>query len=186
MKDKRIRFDDRLYLTMFSFVVSILSLLVLIFEIDDIPIWEAVICCITFTLFLAGVFVFSKMGIHIYYKRGIIKFSGIIKFEKPIIKLIEIKNISFAEIQKHRKKFYFCEQIISSAHDGLLREPDFVYRNGKVYKFTIELKDGNILVIPYFRLFKVISKRRIHKQETYIKRTIEELNQYLGNTCDII
>lgn len=186
MKDKRIRFDDKLYMTIFSFVASMLSLLVLIFEIDDIPIWEAVICCILFSLFLSGVFVFPKCGIQISYTKGIIKYLGQIKISKNIIKLRDIKNISFVETSKKRKKFFTDYSRTSNGHDGILNEPEYVYRNGKIYKFIIELKNGNTIVIPYYNMFKVRSKRRIYRQETYIKRTIEELNQYLGNTCDII
>ena len=179
MKDKRIRFDDKLYMTIFSFVASMLSLLVLIFEIDDIPIWEAVICCILFSLFLSGVFVFPKMGIHIYYRKEILKYFGPIKIPRPIIKLRDIKSVSFVETSKKRKKFFTDYSPTSISHGGFYNEPEYVYRNGKIYKFIIELKNGNTIVIPYYNMFKVRSKRRIYRQETHINKTIEELNQYL-------
>lgn len=181
MKNKIIRFDDRLYWTISYFTISILSLLALIFLMGYLPIWGFIVLGILFPLSLAAGIVFPKMGIKIDYKLGILKCHGIIKFQKPIIKLKDIKNITFVEISKKRKKFYFDHSIISSAHDGMIREPDYVYRNGKVFKFTIELKDENFIIIPYFSLFKTRNKRRVHKQETHIKKIIEELNQNLKN-----
>ena len=76
---------------------------------------------------------------------------------------------------------FFDYSRTSSGHGGLFNEPQYVYRNGKIFKFIIELKNSDIITIPYYNLFKVRSKRRVYKQEMFICKTIEELNKYLSN-----
>ena len=53
-----------------------------------------------------------------------------------------------------------------------------IYRNGKIFKFVIYLKNNDIIEIPYYNLFKARSKKRVLKQVEKISNIIKEFNLF--------
>ena len=53
-----------------------------------------------------------------------------------------------------------------------------IYRNGKIFKFIIYLKNNDIIEIPYYDLFKARSKKRVLKQVEKISNIIKEFNLF--------
>ena len=143
MKNKRIHFDDRFYWTIFSFVISICSLILLIVCIEKLPIWGYIVLTTTFSLFLAGTLSNYKTGIKINYKRGTLQYYGMIKVKKSIINFTEIKEIEFQEIFKERKEARILPLSKRIWYHNMMYGPKFVYGNGKIYKFLIKRKDRN-------------------------------------------
>lgn len=176
MKNRRIRFDDKLYMTTLSLLFSIGSLMLLIICIDHLLLWGYIILTIMFSLFLSGFFAFLKMGIHFNYKSKTIKYFGQYKISKSLIKMCEIEEIIFKEVCVPKKKGIVPKNYV--AYD---KDLSYVYRNGKIYEFHVYLKNGEIVKIPYLNLFKVSNKKRIMKQETRINKIINEFNSFTGN-----
>ena len=177
---RRIHFDDRFYWTMFSFLVSLCSLILLTLFIDKLPIWGYIILLIIFSLFLAGISVFFKMGISFNYRTQKIKYLGHYAIKRSSFSMNEVAEINFCEIPtpKSSTKIPPKEYIIFQ-NDKL----DYVYKNGKIYKFTFFLTNGEVIEIPYLYLFKSYSERRVRNQEKRIHKIIGEFNEFaLKNT----
>lgn len=178
MKNRRIRFDDRLYNTIFSFLMSLCSLIIFILYINDIPTWGIIILTATFSLFLSGIFVFPKIGIYFNYKLKKIKYFGQYKIKNSSINMDEITKIDFISIDVPRKKGVAPKTYIIYDQHNCIK---CVYRNGKIYMFYFHLTNGEIIEIPYLDLFKAFSKKRVEKQEKRIGNIINEFNNYIKN-----
>ena len=177
MENKRIRFDDRFYWTTLNIVLLVLLLFFLLLMINNnAPLGSCVFLSIVFSLFLCGLYVFPKMGLYFNYKLGIIKYLGPHKIKKRLIKMCEIEKIEFIEIYVPKgsgmtPKYYM---ILS---DKVAK----IYRNGKIFKFIIYLKNNDIIDIPYYNLFKARSKKRVLKQEEKISNIIKEFNLFCNS-----
>ena len=174
---KRIVFDDNFHLTILSFVLSFLFLILLYLSFEQIPVFASAVLIVLFSMFLTGVFVFPKMGITFNYKTKKIKYLGFYKIKNSTIKMNEIKKIMFFEVPSKRIKHALIspkDYVFYNANAGL----PYIYRNGKIYRFVIFLIDGTTIEIPYFHLFKAFSKKRVEKQEAKISKIIAEFNQY--------
>ena len=174
MKNKRIRFDDRFYWTTLNIALLVLLLFFLLLMINNnAPLSFHIFLSIVFSLFLCGLYVFPKMGLYFNYRLGIIKYLGPHKIKKRLIKMCEIEKIEFIEICVPKgsgvtPKFYI------TLGDKVAK----IYRNGKIFKFIIYLKNNDIIDIPYYNLFKVRSKKRVLKQEEKISNIIKEFNLF--------
>ena len=174
MKNKRVRFDDRFYFTILSFLLLIGSLLLIVY-CTDLPIWGYIALIFTFSLAVTGLYVFPKIGLHFNYKLGVIKYLGPYKTSpKRKIRMDEIKKIDFVEINVPKGRGLVPERDYNHAED-------VIYRNGKIYKFVIHLTDSNIIEIPYYELFKALSKKRVSQQEKRINKIIAEFNLFRSN-----
>ena len=177
MENKRIRFDDRFYWTTLNIVLLVLLLFFLLLMINNnAPLGSCVFLSIVFSLFLCGLYVFPKMGLYFNYRLGIIKYLGPHKIKKRLIKMCEIEKIEFIEIYVPKgsgltPKYYMA----------LYDKVDTIYRNGKIFKFIIYLKNNNIIEIPYYNLFKARSKKRVLKQEEKISNIIKEFNLFCNS-----
>ena len=175
MKNKRIHFDDRFYLTALSFVLALFFLLVSILII--ISNGSIAICIIFGIMFLYGIFgciIFPKMGIYFNYNLCLIIYLGSHNDKKRIIKMTEVIKIEFVEIPTlkgggvaPKSQYAYCNVI------------DTTYRNGKIFKFILYLKNNDIIEIPYYNLFKARSKKRVMKQEERINEIIMEFNKFV-------
>lgn len=174
MKNKRIRFDDRFYLTTLNIAVLVILLFILVLMIkDNTPLGAIIFLSIVIFLLLCALSLFPRMGLYFNYKLGIIKYLGTHKIIKRSIKMYEIEKIEFFEIDVHKGSGF-----IPSDYYAFSGEIDTIYRNGKIYKFFIYLKNNYIIEIPYNNLFKARSKRRVLKQEEKICNIIEEFNLF--------
>ena len=161
---------------MFSFLVSLSSLIFLTLFIDKLPIGGYIILLIIFSLFLAGISVFFKMGISFNYRTQKIKYLGHYKIKRSSFSMNEISEIKFCEIPTPRSNDLILpkDYIVFNQCDGL----EYVYRNGKIFKFTFLLTNGEMVEIPYFYLFKSFSAGRVKKQEIRINKIIAEFNSF--------
>lgn len=175
MKNKRIYFDDTHWGMIFSSVMAISSLTIFILNFDMIPPWGYIILTITFSLFLTGVKLFSKLGIHFNYRTKTIKYFGQTKIKKNKILMGDVLFIDFIELAAVKQKGMPPDVYITYGRYSL----DKVYRNGKIFMFNIHLVNGEVIKIPYFHLFKAVSRHRVSRQETKIKTILKEFNQYI-------
>ena len=174
MKNKRIRFDDRFYWTTLNIALLVLLLFFLLLMINNnAPLGFCVFLSIVFSLFLGGLYVFPKMGLYFNYRLGIIKYLGPHKIKKRLIKMCEIEKIEFIEIYVPKgsgmtPKYYmtFGDKVVT------------IYKNGKIFKFVVYLKNDDIIEIPYNNLFKARSKKRVLRQEEKISNIIKEFNLF--------
>ena len=177
MKNKRIRFDDRFYWTTLNIALLVLLFfLLLLMIIKNAPLGICVFLSVVFSLFLCGLYVFPKMGLYFNYRLGIIKYLGPHKIKKRLIKMCEIKKIEFIEIYVPKgngvtPKYYM------TLGDKVAK----IYRNGKIFKFVIYLKNDDIIEIPYNNLFKARSKKRVLQQEEKISNIIKEFNLFCNS-----
>mgnify|MGYP003298235502 CR=1 FL=1 len=173
---RRIHFDDSFYLTVFSFVISLCSLVILSLFINKLPIWGCVILIISFSLFLAGTYMFFRMGISFNYKTKRVYYFGHYKIKRSSFSMNEISEIKFCEIPTPRSNDLLPpkDYIVFNQCDSL----EYVYRNGKIFKITFLLTNGEMVEIPYFYLFKSFSAGRVKKQEIRINKIIEEFNSF--------
>ena len=177
MKNKRIRFDDRFYWTTLNIVLLVLVLFFLLLMINNnAPLGICVFFSIVFSLFLCGLYVFPKMGLYFNYRLGIIKYFGPHKIKKRLIKMCEIEKIEFIEIYVPKgsgmtPKYYMAFE----------DKVDTIYKNGKIFKFVIYLKNNDIIEIPYNNLFKARSKKRVLRQEEKISNIIKEFNLFCNS-----
>ena len=58
---------------------------------------------------------------------------------------------------------------------------DTIYKNGKIFKFVIYLKNNDIIEIPYNNLFKARSKKRVLRQEEKVSNIIKEFNLFCNS-----
>ena len=88
----------------------------------------------------------------------------------------EILEIKFCEIPTPRSSDLIPpkDYIVFNQCNKL----DYVYRKGKIFKFTFLLTNGQLVEIPYFYLFKSFSARRVTKQEIRVNKIIEEFNNF--------
>ena len=177
MKNKRIRFDDRFYWTTLNIALLVLILFFLLLMINNnAPLGICVFLSIVFSLFLCGLYVFPKMGLYFNYRLGIIKYLGPHKIKKRLIKMYEIEKIEFIEIYVPKgsgvtPKYYMT----------LGDKVATIYKNGKIFKFVIYLKNDDIIEIPYNNLFKARSKKRVLRQEEKISNIIKEFNLFCNS-----
>lgn len=177
MKNKRIRFDDRFYWTTLNIALLVLVLFFLLLMINNnAPLGICVFLSIVFSLFLCGLYVFPKMGLYFNYRLGIIKYLGPHKIKKRLIKMYEIEKIEFIEIYVPKgsgvtPKYYMT----------LGDKVATIYKNGKIFKFVIYLKNDDIIEIPYNNLFKARSKKRVLRQEEKISNIIKEFNLFCNS-----
>lgn len=177
MKNKRIRFDDRFYTTTLDIVLLVFFSIFLFLMIkNNAPLGVNIFLSVLLSLLLCGIFVFPKMGLYFNYTLGIIKYLGPHRIKKRVIKMCEIEKIKFFEIYVPEgtgmtPKYYmaFYDQVSKT------------YRNGKIFKFIIYLKNNDIIEIPYFNLFKARSKKRVLKQEEKIRNIIKEFNLFCNS-----
>lgn len=175
MKNARIRFDDRFYLTTLFLLFTIASLVTFAFFVEKLSFDESAFFIALFSLFLAGFFMAPKMGIYFNYKTRTIKYFGQHKTIQSVFKMNDVEKIIFSELKATRKKGISPPgSIIYTAYSRL----ESVYRNGKMYAFYIFLKNGDVVEIPYLNLFKASSKKRVEKQEIRIKKVLENFNQF--------
>lgn len=180
MKNRRVYFDDAFFWTALSLCIVILSLMLLvlcILQTGEIPIAVYAVLIITLFVFSIGSYLFPKMGISFDYDKGVIKYFGFYKIKRPIVRMSEVRSIAFEEIRAPRKKhviFTPKTYVIFGEENGI----KYVYRAGKLFKFTLVLTDGSTIKIPYFNMFKAISKKRVSKQENRIKKIIDEFNDF--------
>ncbi len=175
MKNKRVRFDDRFYLTILSFLLLIGSLLLIVY-CTDLPIWGYIALIFIFSLAVTGLYVFPKTGLHFNYKLGVIKYLGPHKISKRVIKMDEFKKIDFIVFDTPKGTGMPPKDYIAY-HEKVYE----VYRNGKIFKFIIYLKNDDIIEIPYYTLFKARSKKRVEKQEKRINAIVKEFNLFISN-----
>ena len=174
MKNKRIRFDDRFYWTTLNIALLVLVLFFLLLMIkNNAPLGICVFLSIVFSLFLCGLYVFPKMGLYFNYRLGIIKYLGPHKIKKRLIKMCEIEKIEFIEIYVPKGS-----GVTSKYYMALGDKVATVYKNGKIFKFVIYLKNDDIIEIPYNNLFKARSKKRVLRQEEKISNIIKEFNLF--------
>jgi hypothetical protein len=172
MKNKRIRFDDRFYWTTLNIALLVLLLFFLLLMINNnAPLGFCVFLSIIFSLFLCGLYVFPKMGLYFNYRLGIIKYLGPHKIKKRLIKMCEIEKIEFIEICVPKGSGLTPKHYVALADKVAT-----IYRNGKIFKFIIYLKNNDIIEIPYYNLFKARSKKRVLKQEEKISNIVKEFN----------
>lgn len=177
MKNKRIRFDDRFYWTTLNIALLVLVLFFLLLMINNnAPLGICVFLSIVFSLFLCGLYVFPKLGLYFNYRLGIIKYLGPHKIKKRLIKMCEIEKIEFIEIYVPKgsgvtPKYYMT----------LGDKVATIYKNGKIFKFVIYLKNDDIIEIPYNNLFKARSKKRVLRQEEKISNIIKEFNSFCNS-----
>ena len=174
MKNKRIRFDDRFYWTTLNIALLVLVLFFLLLMIkNNAPLGICVFLSIVFSLFLCGLYAFPKMGLYFNYRLGIIKYLGPHKIKKRMIKMCEIEKIEFIEIYVPKGS-----GVTSKYYMALGDKVATVYKNGKIFKFVIYLKNDDIIEIPYNNLFKARSKKRVLRQEEKISNIIKEFNLF--------
>ena len=177
MKNIRIRFDDRFYLTSLNIVLLVLLLFFFLLMINNnAPLGMYVFLSIVFSLFLCGLYVFLKMGLYFNYRLGIIKYFGPHKIKKRFIKMSEIEKIDFVEIYVPKGSGMTPKCYIAFGD-----KVDKIYRNGKIFKFIIYLKNNDIIEIPYYNLFKAKSKKRVLRQEDKISNIIKEFNLWCNS-----
>jgi hypothetical protein len=143
---------------------------------NNAPLGICVFLSIVFSLFLCGLCVFPKMGLYFNYRLGIIKYLGPHKIKKRLIKMCEIEKIEFIEIYVPKgsgvtPKYYMT----------LGDKVPTIYKNGKIFKFVIYLKNDDIIEIPYNNLFKARSKKRVLRQEEKISNIIKEFNLFCNS-----
>ena len=174
MKNKRIRYDDKMYLTLLDVVLLLVLLFILLLMINNnAPLGFYIFLSIVFSLFLCGLYVFPKMGLYFNYRLGIIKYLGPHKIKKRLIKMYEIEKIEFIEIYVPKGSGVTPKHYIA-----LSDKMDKIYRNGKIFKFIIYLKNNDFIEIPYYNLFKARSKKRVLRQEEKISNIIKEFNLF--------
>ena len=177
MKNKRIRFDDRFYWTILNISLLVLILFFLLLMINNnAPLGICIFFSIVFSLFSCGLYVFPKMGLYFNYRLGLIKYLGPHKIKRRLIKMQEIEKIEFIEIYVPKgsgvtPKYYMT----------LGDEVAAIYRNGKIFKFIVYLKNNDTIEIPYYNLFKARSKERVSKQEKNISNIIKEFNLFCNS-----
>lgn len=172
MKNKRIRYDDKFYWTTLNIALVVLLLFFLLLMINNnAPVGMCAFMCIVFSLFLCVLYAFPRIGLHFNYRLGLIKYLGPHKIKKRLIKMQEIKKIDFVEIFVPKGSGMTPKYYIA-----LGDKMDKIYRNGKIFKFIIYLKNNDIIEIPYYNLFKARSKKRVLKQEEKINNIIKEFN----------
>lgn len=89
-----------------------------------------------------------------------------------------IRQIQLVEIPKKRKQRFFSTFTRAEVATGVYWEPDYVYRNGKVFNIIITMKDETEHKIFYGMLYKARSEKRVKKQEDKITNAIKEFNSY--------
>ena len=143
MKNKIIRYDDRFYWTTLNISLVVLLLFFLLLMINNnAPVGMCVFLSIVFSLFLSGLYVFPRMGLYFNYRLGLIKYLGPHKTKKTVIKMYEIEKIDFIEIYAPKGSGMTPKYYIA-LHDKV----DTIYRNGKIFKFIIDLF-GAVLDLP--------------------------------------
>lgn len=177
MKNKRVRFDDRFYCTILDIALGVLFLFFLLLMINNnAPVGMCVWMSLLFSLSLCGLYVFPKIGLHFNYKLGVIKYLGPHKISQRVIKMDEIKKIDFIVIYTPKGTGMPPKDYIAY-HEKVYE----LYRNGKIFKFIIYLKNNDIIEIPYYTLFKARSKKRVEKQEKRINAIVKEFNLFISN-----
>lgn len=177
MKNKRIRFDDRFYCTALNITLLVLILFFLLLMINiKAPLGICIFLSILFSLFLCGLYVFPKMGVYFNYRLGIIKYLGPHRIKKRLIKMCEIEKIEFIEICVPKGSGITPKNYIAFDYKVAT-----IYKNGKIFKFVIYLKNDDIIEIPYNNLFKARSKKRVLRQEEKISNIIEEFNLFCNS-----
>ena len=177
MKNKRIRFDDRFYWTTLNIALLVLVLFFLLLMINNnAPLGICIFLSIVFSLFLCGLYVFPKMGLYFNYRLGIIKYLGPHKIKKRLIKMYEIEKIEFMEIYVPKGSGVTLKYYMT-----LGDKVATIYKNGKIFKFVIYLKNDDIIEIPYNNLFKARSKKRVLRQEEKISNIIKEFNLFCNS-----
>ena len=87
--------------------------------------------------------------------------------------MCEIEKIEFIEIYVPKGS-----GVTSKYYMALGDKVATVYKNGKIFKFVIYLKNDDIIEIPYNNLFKARSKKRVLRQEEKISNIIKEFNLF--------
>ena len=177
MKNKRIRFDDRFYWTLVDIVVTVVLFLFLLLMINNnAPLGMCAFMCMVFSLFLCGIYAFPRMGLHFNYRLGLIKYLGPHIIKKRVIKMHEIEKIDCVEIYASKGRGMTPDHTMAFSC-----KIETIYRNGKIFKFIIYLKNNDIIEIPYYNLFRATSKKRVMKQEKRINDILTEFNLYIIN-----
>lgn len=173
-----IKFDDKNYYKVLLFALSIFFLILFIFTFSKTNISIKIINIVFVVVFMILSFNASKIGLTFNYKKNIIRAYVPSWHECCKLKMNEIKQIELVEIKKKRKKRFFGTFTKAEVSFGIYWEPNFVYRNGKIFNIVITMKDDTKHTIFYGMLYKAKSKTRVQKQEDKITSAIKEFIDY--------
>ncbi len=173
---KKFKYDYRHKVTIFSFIVTLLFLVLSIVSYKKT--FACILCIISTVLSLVNtIFFINPQGLHINKR-----FNQLVIVDNYFYRRFDLNSIQYLSYKQLKKEVrsglygFFMEYYHPSTY---MTQCEYVYNNGKVFVIEIILKKGVTYQSYFGWMYKEKNKNKVLKKEEELKAFIDSINFYL-------